>query len=404
VHAGPASVSEGEGIAMLTVPETEVRERVAAFRKGLDDRGLRGGLVTGRVDRYYLAGTAQDGLLWVDARTDPQLFVLRDVARARAETPFDVIPVTGRRELWNRARELFGRGGAGVTLDVLSSGDLRRLGITDLAAVADITPDLLAQRARKSPWEVLRMEETGRVAAQVYRHGVEILRPGMTEAEFAGQLFAKAMALGHEGTLRSRGELAAYSWHLLSGPNAAKPGAVDTPMSGEGLSPAFPWGASHRVIGRGEPVIVDFGISVFGYQTDQTRTFCIGPPPAWLEDAHAAILATHRAMIALLRPGTPVGEVFEQGRRVAHAHGLTDYLGHEGSRCRFVGHGVGLETVEPPVMAEGSGATLEASYAVALEPKAVVGEMGGVGVEDTLLVEDGGARPLAPIPLELIRV
>lgn len=388
----------------LTVPEAELQARVAVFREKLAQRGLGGGLVTGRVDRYYLAGTAQDGLLWVGAQGDPALFVIRDVARARAETPFEVVPVTGRRELWARARDLFGAGDAGVTLDVLSSGDLRRLGITDLATVVDVTPDLLAQRARKSRWEVARMEETGRVAAEVFRHGGEILRPGMTEAEFAGQLFAKAMALGHEGTLRSRGELAAFSWHVLSGPNCAKPGAIDTPMSGEGLSPAFPWGASRRVIGRGEPVIVDFGVSVFGYQTDQTRTFCIGPAPAWLEEAHAAILETHRAMAALLKPGMPVGEVFDRGREVAHARGLTDYLGHDGSRCRFVGHGVGLETVEPPVVAEGSTAPVGVSSAVALEPKAVVGNLGGVGVEDTFLVEDTGARPLAPIPLELIVV
>jgi Xaa-Pro aminopeptidase len=175
-------------------------------------------------------------------------------------------------------------------------------------------------------------------------------------------------------------------------------------MSGEGLSPAFPSGASRREIGRGEPVIVDFGVSLFGYQTDQTRTFCLGPAPAWLEEAHAAILEAHRAMMDLLRPGTLAGAVFARGQEVARAHGLADYLGHEGSRCRFVGHGVGLETVEPPVVADGSGAPLEASFAVALEPKAVVGELGGVGVEDTFLIEDTGARPLAPIPLELIRV
>lgn len=389
---------------MLIVPEAEVQARVAGFRERLGARGLRGGLVTGRVDRYYLAGTAQDGLLWVDAQADPRFFVLRDVARARAETPLDVIPVSGRRELWTRARELLGAASAGIILDVLSSGDLLRLGIDDLAAVADVTPDLLALRSRKSPWEVARMEQAGRVAAQVYQHGTEILRPGMTEAEFSGRLFAKAMELGHEGTLRSRGAFEAYSWHVLSGPNAAKPGAMDTPMSGEGLSPAFPWGASRRRIGRGEPVIVDFGISLFGYQTDQTRTFCLGPAPAWLEEAHAAILEVHRAMIGHLRPGALVGEVFARGQATARALGLTGYLGHEGARCRFVGHGIGLETVEPPVVAEGSETVLEGSFAVALEPKAVVGDLGGVGVEDTFLIEETGARPLAPIPLELIRV
>jgi Xaa-Pro aminopeptidase len=175
-------------------------------------------------------------------------------------------------------------------------------------------------------------------------------------------------------------------------------------MSGEGLSPAFSWGAGRRAIQSGEPVIVDFGTSVFGYQTDQTRTFCIGSAPEWLLEAHAAVLAVHRRMVDALRPGAVSGDVFALGEAEACRVGLDGYLGREGSRCRFVGHGIGTETVEPPVIAEGSKAVFERSFTIALEPKAVVGERGGVGVEDTLVLEEGGARPLSAIPLELIRI
>lgn len=248
------------------------------------------------------------------------------------------------------------------------------------------------------------MEEAGRLAAEVYRHAAEILRPGMTEVEFAGRLFARAMELGHEGLLRSRGSFQGYSWHVLSGPNTATPGAIDTPMSGEGLSPAFPWGAGRRVVARAEPVIVDFGVSLFGYQTDQTRTFCVGPAPQWLTEAHAAILEVHRGLSAELREGAVAGDVFALGEAHARRLGLSGYLGREENRCRFVGHGVGLETVEPPLISQGSRDVLELFSAVALEPKAIVGKHGGVGVEDTFLVDEAGARALAPIPLELIVV
>lgn len=388
---------------MRIVPERELTARASSLQARLSARDLRGALFTARVDRFYLSGTVQEGLLWMGAEGDPRLFVLRDEARARKETPFEVVAVSGWRELWARARDLVEAGGVGLTLDVLSGGTLLRLGVPDLRRVVDVSAEVLALRRRKSPWEVGRLEETGRVAAEVFRHAAEILRPGMTEAGFAGRLFARAMELGHEGLLRSRGDFEAYSWHVLSGPNTARPGAVDTPMSGEGLSPAFPWGAGHRVIRRNEPVIVDFGMSVFGYQTDQTRTFCVGPPPNWLREAHAALLEAYRGMVAALRGGAVAGEVFARGETQANSLGLSGYLGRPGNRCRFVGHGVGLEIVEPPLIAQGSKEVLELSSTVALEPKAVVGDLGGVGVEDTFLVGEAGARPFSSIPLELIQ-
>ena len=188
------------------------------------------------------------------------------------------------------------------------------------------------------------------------------------------------------------------------GPTPPVPVPSIRPMSGEGLSPAFPWGAGRRVIQRGEPVIVDFPISLLGYQTDQTRTFCIGPAPDWLLEGHARVLEVYRSLVATLREGTIAGEVFARGEEQAASLGLTGYLGRPGQRCRFVGHGVGLEMVEPPLIAQGVQEVLQLFTAVALEPKAIIGDLGGVGVEDTLLLDDTGVRPLAPIPLELIRV
>jgi Xaa-Pro dipeptidase len=389
---------------MLIVPEHEIRARVESLQARLSARGLRGALFTARVDRFYLSGTVQEGILWISAKGDPRLFVLRDVDRARSETPLEVVAVSGWRDLWTRARDLAGVGRIGLTLDVLGVADLRHLGLDDLHAAADVSPDLLALRSRKSPWEIGRLEETGRVAADVFRHAAEILQPGMTEAEFAGLLFAHAMKLGHEGLLRTRGSFEAYSWHVMSGPNTARPGAVDTPMSGEGLSPAFPWGAGRRAIQRGEPVIVDFPVSLFGYQTDQTRTFCIGPVPDWLLEAHAGILEIYRGMVTTLREGAIAGEVFARGEDLARSLELSGYLGRPGNRCRFVGHGVGLEMVESPLIAQGVKEVLQLFSVFALEPKAIIGDLGGVGVEDTLLLDVTGVRPLAPIPLELIRV
>jgi len=145
------------------------------------------------------------------------LFVLRDADRARSETQLEVVAVSGWRELWIRARDLVGAGRIGLTLDVLCAAHLRTWGsMTSMPQQTSVRISL-RYAAGKSPWEIGRLEETGRVAADVFRHATEILRPGMTEVEFAGLLFAHAMKLGHEGLLRTRGSFEAYSWHVLSG-------------------------------------------------------------------------------------------------------------------------------------------------------------------------------------------
>jgi Xaa-Pro aminopeptidase len=285
--------------------------------------------------------------------------------------------------------------------DSLTLADLGRLALR--GGWEDVSAELAELKSRKSPWEVERMEEAGRVAAACFAHGSEILREGMTEAELAGALFAKAMSLGHEGLLRCR-SFEAYPWHVVSGPNTLLPGANDSPVIGEGFSPAFPCGASLRPIRRGEPVMVDFAACVFGYQTDQTRTYCLGPAPAWLSEAHGKIEEVHAAARRALRPGAAAGEVFRVAEERARALALDGYLGPPERRCRFVGHGVGLETVEAPVLAQGAAVPLEEGMTLAVEPKAVLPGLGGFGVEDTFLVTADGARPLARIPLELIVV
>ncbi|WP_084319471.1 M24 family metallopeptidase [Deferrisoma camini] len=388
-HPGPAA---------QPVPAEEIRGRIERFRRALRDRGVAGALLTHRPDRFYLAGTTQEGFLWIPSAGEPELWILRDPTRAARESPVRVVPVGSGRDLWQRTARAVGEGAVGIAADVMPAAWLGRLGSDRWE---DVAPDLLGLRRRKTPWERERMAGVGRTVARVYEYGAARLRPGVTEAVFAAELFAEAVRWGHEGRLWSRGTFEAYPWHVVAGPNTLAAGAVDTPMPGVGRSPAFPVGASDRPIHEAEPVVVDFGISVGGYQTDQTRTFCLGPAPAWLADLHRALLDVHRTAAALLRPGVQAGEVFEAALRRAEALGIEGYLGPPERRCRFVGHGVGIETVEPPLIAEGSREVLAEGDTIALEPKAVVPGLGGAGVEDTFLVTADGPVRLTPMPQEL---
>ena len=133
-------------------------------------------------------------------------------------------------------------------------------------------PDLLTLRRHKSPWELARLEEAARVAAEVYRHGAEILRPGLTEAAFAGRLFARAMELGHEGTLRSRGGFEAYSWIGIFAPAATPAPAVRK------LTEDFQAALRHEEVAR---KLTDAGFEVMATDGPSLDRFAIGQFERW---------------------------------------------------------------------------------------------------------------------------
>jgi Xaa-Pro aminopeptidase len=317
-----------------------------------------------------------------------------------------VTPVRGLGEV-AQALELAPGGRLGMCLDMLPARAYldwqRRLPGVE---IADASALVQAQRAIKDDFEIERMTAAGALAAQVFAEIPRLLRPGVSEVWLAGQLQALAMARGHIDLLRTRGAfLDTYSWHVVSGPEGAAPSTIDAASLGYGLSPAFPLGASHKPLKPHEPIVVDFGVCLAGYQTDQTRTYCLGAAPANLRAAHACLKDVQRVILEMLRPGAVSGDIYAAAKATARAHGLEEgFLGRPEQRTRFCGHGLGLELGVPPYLLEGSRARVRARETYALELKMVIDE-GPVGLENTVLVrEDGPPVILSPIPDELVEV
>ncbi|NTV34384.1 MAG: aminopeptidase P family protein, partial [Deltaproteobacteria bacterium] len=241
---------------------------------------------------------------------------------------------------------------------------------------------------------------------RVYREAGKILREGMTEIEFGGLLEANAKKLGHEGLLRVRSfNYEAYSWHVLSGSIGGIVSQSDSPMGGLGLSPAFPVGASRKVMKAGEPILVDFGICYHGYQADETRMFCIGKMPRKFVDAYKACREIHDAVLADTRPGADCERLFLRTLQLAKGLGYEDsYLGPPGLQTKFIAHGVGLELNEFPFLAQGQSYPLEQGMTFAVEPKIVFPGEGSVGIENTVLVTQEGCEILTPIDMEIVEV
>jgi len=370
--------------------------------------GLDAALIVQHTDLAYFSGTNQQAHLVVPAAGDPVLLVRRVLERARAESPLERIEPL--RSLGGLSAALASAGienGAtiGLELDVLPArlflGYQRRLSDHQLG---DCSPAVRRVRARKSDWELARM----RAAAEQVRQGAEavpgLLRAGTLESQVQLEVERVLRLAGHQGQLRFRGfNQEMHYGQVLAGPSGAVPGYSDSPLCGPGPNPVLGKGPDGHVLAPGDPVIADLVGGHDGWLADQTRTFGVGRVDADLRTAHDCAVSILRAVEAEIRPGTPASSLYDLAEEIALDAGLDDhFMGAGAQRVRFLGHGVGMEIDELPVLAPGFDEPLEAGNVIAVEPKFVFPGRGAVGIENMYAVTADGFETMTTAPEELI--
>ena len=391
-------------------PPEEIEARLKRVRMGMEKEEIEALLVIQKMDFYYLSGTTQDGLLFLPSEGKPLLMIRRELERAKVESPFnDVVALKSIRELPSLIQTHFGElpNSLGLELDVLPVRDyFRYQDLFQGARFVDASPVLRNTRKIKSPFEVDLMRKAGEIGRKAYQEGRKILEEGMTEIQFGGLLEAAAKRYGHEGLLRVRSlNYEAYTWHVLSGPTGGIVSQSDSPMGGLGLSPAFPVGASLRVMRAHEPILVDFGTCYHGYQVDETRMFSIGKMRQKFVDVYKACQEIHDAVLDEVRPGADCEAIFFKTLRLAERLGYRDsYLGPRGLQTHFIAHGIGLELNEFPFLAQGQSYPLEKGMTFAVEPKIVFPGEGSAGFENTVVVTQDGYEILTPLEREIFEV
>ena len=190
---------------------------------------------------------------------------------------------------------------------------------------------------------------------------------------------------------------------ILSGDNAAAVSPFDFALGGGGQHPSAPVGMTGGPMCEGTTVMVDFSGNFEGYLTDQTRVYRIGSIPEEAERAHRCALGIQDRIAALGCPGAVCGDLYAAALAMASEAGLADRFMGLHRQARFVGHGTGIEINEPPVLAAGSKARLEAGNIIALEPKFVLPGIGAVGIENTWRVSGAdGMEKLTRAPEEIL--
>lgn len=391
---------------MLLTPKTEIDARIALLQKELTRAGYDGAILVQNNDLFYFTGTVQNSQLYVPSGGEPVLAVRKSFARARQESPLkNIVPLTNPKEFASILNSLgcYPQAKVGLELDVLPVNrmyDFQKLlpGID----FADVSPIIRTIRMIKSPYEIELIRETMRVLDKGFQEIPRVLRAGMLEFELASHFEAALRREGISGSSKMRAFNQDFTMSALSsGSSGAYSSGVAGSVGGAGLTPAYPMGASRKAIRRNEVILVDFAPSVNGYTGDQTRIFCIGALDPKMVKAHQDALFIQAEVIKLLKPGVLAEEAYFLGVKIAAEMGYSEnFLGYRDDQVRFIGHGVGLDTDELPVMAPGSKIPMQTGMTFALEPKFVFPE-GAIGTESTYVMTEQGAENLDVTPLDI---
>lgn len=381
-------------------PAAELQSRIDKLQQALQHRGVQAALIVQKTDLFYFSGTSQQGWLYVPENGKPVLMVFKEYDRARLESELEeVVSLVSPKKIPPLLRD---RGWPlpavlGMELDVLPANlYFQYQSIFSEAEITDISTEIRLIRAVKSPHEIDLVQKACALSDKVASRVPELLEPGKTEVQLAGEIEAYARSLGHQGIVRMRlwgSEL--FYGHLMSGPAAAVPSYLASPTGGEGVSALIGQGAGYKQIAGNEPILVDYVFALNGYISDHTRIFALGSLPDELLKAHEAMLEIQEAVKKSALPGVSTGEIYEQMIALAEAKGYGEFFMGVGDRkIRFTGHGVGLELDEFPFIAKGQKLPLEAGMVIALEPKVIFPGKGVVGIENTHLVTEKGLEPL----------
>lgn len=384
--------------------------RIAQAQEKLRKEHLAGCLLFHSRDVLYYTGTAQPAWL-VLLPDEHRLFVRSGMDFVLRETWLSPERVTPERRLSAAVRQMFPGDGHGETvgteLDLLSVLQARELQkALGQRRLVDVTPGVLEQRMIKSEAEVALIRKACAAVHAGHEAAISFLSSDKekTELAMAAAVENAQRLAGHEGIFFMRQpDFVMGRGPLASGPNLQEISGVVFSITGRGLSPAVPAGASRRVIRKGDIILIDIPSCVQGYHADQTRMYCLGPPPASAVERHDRLTELADHLLASIQPGLTCDDVFRLARKKAEKLGIQDALLRfpSGVQAHFVGHGLGLDLNEPPLLGLGRSDQLRAGMVLALELHIMTGDGLTLKLEDTFHLTDNGCRLLTFSPREL---
>lgn len=378
--------------------EQEIASRIDAIAQALTHMGADAALLADNIDLYYTSGRVFNGFTYITAQGQVHYYVRRPLGYESEPC----VTYVHKPELIPGHLERLPHKLA-MMADTMPQAQWARLSHAfDSAEAADGSAAMRQLRAVKSGMEQQLLRESARRHVSVYKQVPTLYRSGMTDLELEIEIERQARLAGSTGLVRCHGDaMEMFMGSLLAGDNADEPSPYDFAMGGAGINLSQPVGANGSIIKLHTTIMVDMGMNYGGYMTDMTRTYAVGNVPDIAKKAHQLSVDINHRLAREGRHGVEARELYATALEMTQEAGLADYfMGHR-QHAGFVGHGIGLETNEAPVLAPRSRDVLHTGQVIAIEPKYVLPGIGAVGIENTYIVQPHCLECITTMPEEL---
>ena len=364
-------------------------------------------MVINKINQYYFTGTIQDGVLMFRKDGTVKYFVRRSYERAKAECPLDIVmPMKSYRDILNYFPSNLGVVYLETQTITLSIQDRLQKYFT-FEAIKSVDRDILSLRAVKSEYELGLIKESAKQHNHLLTNIVpSLLREGMSETDLFGELYMEMIKLGYHGLSRfSMFQMEMVIGQMGFGDNSIYPTNFDGPGGMKGMSPAVPIiGDRNRFLKKGDIVFLDVGYGIHGYHSDKTMVYSFkSKPDERVLEIHKACMEVQSKTASLMKVGTVPSEIYEMVIKDLPEVLKENFMGLY-DPVKFLGHGVGLQIDELPVIAKGFNEPLEENMVISLEPKCAIEKIGTVGVEETYVVGRDGAECITGPASEILVV
>ena len=355
--------------------QPELKLRRDKIRALMAQQGIDAALITCNVNLIYTYGCVVSGYLYLPLNAPARLFIKRpnDIEGEH------IHPIRKPEQITGLLKEC----GLPLPVKLMLEGD--ELPFTEYNRLAACFPETevvpcgtaLIRQARsvKTPMEIEMFRRSGAAHTKAYEQIPSVYQPGMTDRQLSVEIERLMRLEGCLGIFRVFGQsMEIFMGSLLAGDNAAVPSPYDFALGGKGLDPSLPGGVSGTLLQAGQCFMVDMGGNFYGYMGDMSRVFSI------CED------------------------MYNKAIEIVTKAGFADYFMGVDQKAKFIGHGIGLEINEMPVLAPRMKQELEPGMVFALEPKIVLPGIGPVGIENSWAVTTDGLEKLTLCKEEIIEL
>ena len=363
-----------------------------------------GCLLTVDVNLYYTTGRIYSGYFYLPAEGAPWFFVKRPNGLTGDHVEYIRKP--------EQMAELFASHGLEMPEKLLLEADeltyndyIRLQKIFNPKETGNATAMMRELRRIKTPYEIEMFRISAARHAKTYAEIPECFRPGMTDLEFQYEIEKRMRKNGSIGLFRAFGaNMDIFMGSILAGENAEVPSPFDFALGGGGIDASCPLGANGTPLKEGTAIMVDMAGNYTAYMTDMTRVFSVGHLTGLAYRAHQTALLIESEIENIARPGTPCAELYEIAAKITESQRLGAYFMGTKQQAKFVGHGIGIQINELPVLTPRSKDMLEPNMVFALEPKYVIPGIGAVGIENSFLVTETGLEKITQFTEDIIQL